>query len=246
MGQVIRKAIRNILEAPLDVLIELIGEGRGLRKNTDRDFPQLEVKCGSGVELDRDLAVTVKTGHGCGHRHGQVVVITGPGLVINDKAQVAVNPGNGIEVENDKVKVKIGSGLGFDDEGKVKVIPEAVNVGDGLGIKEGKVVVLPGNNISIVDGKVTLDNEPATELTDTMTLLVNSELTILGRKLIMKKTFQDLGLIRNKAGFLLDIVKLGLRYVEDVVELPSDPGYVAMMSVPNRETTAKSPNFYKK
>lgn len=226
MGQVIRKAIRNILEAPLDVLIELIGEGRGLKKNTNRDYPQLEVKCGSGVDLDDNLAVTVKTGRGCGHHQGKVVVITGLGLVINDKEQVAVNPGKGVEVENDQVKVKAGGGLGFDNA--------------------NNVVVVPGDNISIIDGKVSLDNEPAPDLTDKMTLLVNSELTILGRKLILKKTYQDLGLVRNKAGFLLDIVKLGVRNTEDVVDLPTDPGYVAMLSVPSRETTAKSPNFYKK
>jgi hypothetical protein len=225
MGQVIRKAIRNILEAPLDVLIQLAG--KGLEKVIDDDdTPRMAVKCGPGVELDDDYAVRVKVGHGCGRRNNEVVVLTGPGLVINDKQQVAVNPGKGVDVQNDQVVVKAGGGLGFDDA--------------------NNVVVVPGDNIAVKDGKVTLDNEPVDDNAGELSFVVNSTVEIKGRKLLFKRTYQDYELTRNKAGFLLDFALVNSRVVEETIELPSDPGYVAMLSVPNRETTAKSPNFYRK
>jgi hypothetical protein len=223
MGQVIRKAIKNILEAPLDVLVEFAG--RGLERIIDSDVPQIAVKCGDGVELDDNYAVRVKAGHGCGHRNGKIVCLTGPGLVINDKDQVAVNPGPGVGVVNDQVVVKAGSGLGFDVQGQVQV--------------------LTGDNIVIKDGKVALDNVPIPDLESSTTFQVDSKLTLNGKRLILKKTFKDFTLVRNKAGFLLDIIETGMHESEDVIDLP-ESGYVAMLSVPNRETTAKSPNFYKK
>jgi hypothetical protein len=225
MGKIIRKPIKNILEAPIDVIIQIAGNG--LEKVVDNDaIPRLSIKCGSGIELDDDLAIRVKTGHGCGHHNDAVVVITGPGLVINNEQQVAVNPGNGVGIQNDQVVVKTGDGLGFD---------EANNV-----------VVVPGDNLDIKDGKLTLDNEPVDCNCSDFTLMVNSDVSIKGHKLIFKRTYQDYQLVRNKAGLLLDFKLVNTRHTKQEIELPSDSGYVAMLSVPNREMNAKYPNFYKK
>jgi hypothetical protein len=225
MGQVIRKAIRNILEAPLDVIIDLAG--RGLEKIVDegRELPQLAVKCGDGVKLDEEFRVKIDIGRGLAFFNGQVGVLTGSGLGINHNNEVVVKPGDGIEVKEDKVHVK---------------------PGDGLGIVDGEVGVLPGDNIVIRDGKVSIDNTIEECNCGHDSYVIDSKLELKGRQLIFHKKYQDFKFTRNKAGFLLDMVMLGTRDEKDIIDLPADPGYVAMLSVPNRETTAKSPNFYKK
>jgi hypothetical protein len=175
--------------------------------------------------------------------------------------------GQGLRVNRDgpfpMLEVWPGRGLRFDPEGKLNVhvgeglchdcddLP-AVKTGRGIGLgKDREVEVRPGFGLGFdADGNLTTladDPTPDPSKSECYTVMVGSDLSIDAQKLKLTKTFQDVALLKNSAGFVVgrEVVREYTRCDDVIIAVPYGYGYGGDCGPkPYRNSTPESPNFY--